>query len=188
MNSSLLKIIGLFCQRALSKRRYSAKETYNCKEPSMNMHFDFATRCTTLHHTAPPCNTRQHTETRCNTGLDALNAIRHWARGKSVNPKLYNLALACVAKAASHRKGSLHDGQVQHIATHCYTLLHTATHCNALQYAKAYCNTLQHCSTLQHTVALAGATRSNMLQQHKHAATHFNKLLCIAMVCFLMSK
>jgi len=32
--SSLLKIIGLFCKRALEKRRYSAKETYNFKEPT----------------------------------------------------------------------------------------------------------------------------------------------------------
>jgi len=31
-SSSLLKIIGLFCKRALQKRRYSTKETYNFKE------------------------------------------------------------------------------------------------------------------------------------------------------------
>jgi len=30
--SRLLKIAGLFCKRALSKRRYSAKETYNFKQ------------------------------------------------------------------------------------------------------------------------------------------------------------
>ena len=30
--SRLLQIIGLFCERALWKRRYSAKETYNCKD------------------------------------------------------------------------------------------------------------------------------------------------------------
>ena len=29
-----LKIIGLFCKRALSKRLYSAKETYNFKKPT----------------------------------------------------------------------------------------------------------------------------------------------------------
>jgi len=34
MISRLLKIIGLFCKRALSKRPYSAKETYNFKEPT----------------------------------------------------------------------------------------------------------------------------------------------------------
>jgi len=32
--SRLLKIIGLFCKRALYKRRYSAKETYDFKEPT----------------------------------------------------------------------------------------------------------------------------------------------------------
>jgi len=34
----LLKMIGLFCQRALEKRRYSAKETYNFKEPTNHSH------------------------------------------------------------------------------------------------------------------------------------------------------
>jgi len=32
--STLLKIVGLFCKRALQKRLYSAKETYNFKEPT----------------------------------------------------------------------------------------------------------------------------------------------------------
>jgi len=36
-SSRLLKIIGLFCKRALSKRRYSAKETYNFKEPTTSV-------------------------------------------------------------------------------------------------------------------------------------------------------
>jgi len=36
--SSLLKIIGLFCKRALLKRRYSAIETYNFKEPTNRSH------------------------------------------------------------------------------------------------------------------------------------------------------
>ena len=36
--SRLLKIIGLFCKRALCKRGYSAKETYNFKEPTNRSH------------------------------------------------------------------------------------------------------------------------------------------------------
>jgi len=36
--SRLLKIIGLFCKRALWKRRYSAKGTYNFKEPTNRSH------------------------------------------------------------------------------------------------------------------------------------------------------
>ena len=36
--SRLIKIIALFCKRALWKRRFSAKETYNFKEPSNRSH------------------------------------------------------------------------------------------------------------------------------------------------------
>jgi len=36
--SRLLKIISLFCKRALQKRLYSAKETYNLKEPTKDSH------------------------------------------------------------------------------------------------------------------------------------------------------
>jgi len=36
--SRLLIMIGLFCKRALSKTRYSAKETYNVKEPTNRSH------------------------------------------------------------------------------------------------------------------------------------------------------
>jgi len=36
--SRLLKIIGLLCKRALYKRRYSAKETYNFKETTNRSH------------------------------------------------------------------------------------------------------------------------------------------------------
>ena len=36
--SRILKITGLFCKRALEKRRYSAKETYNFKEPTNRSH------------------------------------------------------------------------------------------------------------------------------------------------------
>ena len=36
--SRLLKITGLFCKRALSKRLYPAKETYDFKEPTNRSH------------------------------------------------------------------------------------------------------------------------------------------------------
>ena len=38
MTSRLLQIMGLFCNRALQKRLYSAKETYNFKEPTDHSH------------------------------------------------------------------------------------------------------------------------------------------------------
>ena len=38
MISRLLRIAGFFCKRALQKRRYSAKETWNFKEPTNPSH------------------------------------------------------------------------------------------------------------------------------------------------------
>jgi len=50
MISRILKIIGLFCKRALWKRRYSARETYNFKEPTNRSHpFSPPQRCFTKH-------------------------------------------------------------------------------------------------------------------------------------------
>jgi len=37
-SSRLLKSVGLFCKRALLKRRYSAKETYQFQEPTNRSH------------------------------------------------------------------------------------------------------------------------------------------------------
>jgi len=38
MSSRLLKMIGLFCKRAPYNKLYSAKETYNFKEPTNGSH------------------------------------------------------------------------------------------------------------------------------------------------------
>ena len=50
MVSRLLKIIGLFCKRALQKRLYSAKETYTLKEPTTCSHPIKPTTCEILSH------------------------------------------------------------------------------------------------------------------------------------------
>jgi len=36
--SRLLKMLGLFCKRALQKRQYTAKETYNLIDPTDRSH------------------------------------------------------------------------------------------------------------------------------------------------------
>jgi len=41
--SRLLKIIGLECKRAQEKRLYSAKETFDCKEPTNCSHIIVST-------------------------------------------------------------------------------------------------------------------------------------------------
>ena len=49
--SRLLKMIALFCNRALLKKLYSAKETYNLKEPTNRRH---PISCTTVYVLATP--------------------------------------------------------------------------------------------------------------------------------------
>ena len=55
--SRLLKIIGLFCKRTLWKRLYSAKGTYNFKEPTNRSHliswFDLTSRYKLQHVNSP---------------------------------------------------------------------------------------------------------------------------------------
>ena len=87
--SRLLKITRHFCKRALWKRLYSAKETYNLKEPTNRSHpiirhmnesyhtreqvtsntwtHEPTTHCNTLQHTVTHCNTLQHIATHCST-------------------------------------------------------------------------------------------------------------------------
>jgi len=48
--SRLRTIIGLFCKRALSKRRYFAKETYNFDEPTNRSHSMCLASCRALWH------------------------------------------------------------------------------------------------------------------------------------------
>jgi len=44
--SKIEKITGLFCKRALQKRRYSAKETYNLIDPANGSHPIWADKST----------------------------------------------------------------------------------------------------------------------------------------------
>jgi len=69
--SRLLKIIGLLGKRALKKKLYCAKETYNFKEPTHRSH-SIPTLCgvhvmNTLQHIETQFNAMQHTKTHCNT-------------------------------------------------------------------------------------------------------------------------
>jgi len=63
--SRIDSIIGLFCKRALYKRQYSDKETYDLIDPTDRSHPIVPTRevrpvYNTIEHTAPHCNTLQH--------------------------------------------------------------------------------------------------------------------------------
>ena len=52
-----------------------------------------------------------HGNATARQGIDALNAMRQWSKGKALKPMLYNLVLDAVAKAAIHSKGSTEEGE-----------------------------------------------------------------------------
>jgi len=79
--SMIDKIIGLFCTRALQKRRYSAKETFNIIDPTDHSHpistcATFGVRLCTLQHTVTLCNTLVAYDTvQCNTLRSVLHLV-----------------------------------------------------------------------------------------------------------------
>ena len=147
--SRFLKIIGLFCKRALQKRLYSAKLTYYLK--------DLLTVATPY------------------SQYSIQKDVPYFVLSYFVLSQQY---LIVEVWSRDHSKWrdviftTTHCHTLQHTATHCNTLQHTATHCNILQHTATHFNTLQHtathCNTLQHT-----ATHCNTLQ---HIATHSHTL------------
>jgi len=98
----LLKIIGLFCKKSPIKGLYSAKETYDFKEPTTCGHPILQhtaphsnKHCTTLHHTL------QHTATHGNTLPAAISCCS----------MLQRVAGCCSV--------------LQHAATHSFLIYHS---------------------------------------------------------------
>ena len=103
--SRLLKIIGLFCKRALQKRRYSAKETYHFKEPTNRSHpiLFGATSATACSYST---RTRTHTYT---LSLSLTHTHTH-------------------THAITHARTRTHTRTHIHIYTHSRAHMHTHTH------------------------------------------------------------
>jgi len=72
--SRLLKIIGLFCKRALQKRRYSAIETYDFKQPTNRSH---PIACCVLHHGFTHDTPVWHTPTRFPKHETQIHTLLH---------------------------------------------------------------------------------------------------------------
>ena len=106
--SRLLEITGHFRKKALQKRWYSAKETYNFKAPTHRSHpiaIDFCVyRPGRVPRTATHCNTSQHTATHCNTQCSAThcNTLQHIAtQCVAVCCSVLRCVLQCVAVCCS---------------------------------------------------------------------------------------
>jgi len=153
--SRLLKIIGLFCERALSKRRYSAKETYNFKEPTNRSH---------------PIYTK--------SGAFTYRAIIHPIRihycahsealvAATLQPYMESLCIHDHTHCCTTFGGSIDALEIGN------TLQYTATCCNTLQHPTTHCiNTHIHIHA-HHTRSVKSATHCNTLQ---HAVTPYHTL------------
>jgi len=62
--------MGLFCKRALLKRRYSAKETYNLIDPTDRSHPILTLQQPTTHTAITHCNMDTDTDTDAYIGKD----------------------------------------------------------------------------------------------------------------------
>jgi len=124
--SRLLKIIGLFCKRALYKRLYFAKETYNFKETTNRGHpiLECMYRYKLYQYAVTHCNALQHTATPCNT-------LQHY---------VYTYRNVCIGVYILY-----HYELYRHAVTHCNALQHTATHCNTLQHSATLCIYIPEC-------------------------------------------
>ena len=144
----LLKITGLFCKRALQKRRYSAKETYNFKEPTNRSHPITHSDDEGVLYAATCWSTLQHCNTLVCVTTVLSNSFRRWRCRRYAATRCNTL-----------QRTATHYNTLQHTATHIQmpsdgmmmnvscTLQHTATHCNTLQHTATHCNTLQHTAT-----------------------------------------
>jgi len=132
--SRIDQIVGLFCKRALYKRRYSAKETYNF---------------IALQHTATHCSTHI-TRIQISTLRDREYVVRY-------------TATHCNTNCNTLQHTATHCNTLQHAAAHCNALQHTASHCNThitriqistlrereyvVRYTATHCNTLHRTAT-----------------------------------------
>jgi len=129
--SRLLKFTCLFCKRALSKRRYSTKETYNFKEPTNRSH-----------------------------PVSIYISMQVWmcAYTHTTIFKFSIIKQRCGHGVAGTMKA--HGISRTHISTHNATCCdtHCNTHCNTLQRTlqrtatRTATHTAAHCNTLQSTL------------------------------------
>ena len=145
--SRLLKVIGLFCKTALWKRRYSAEETYNSKEPTNRSHpISWYLRMCGHLLLSHPCYTHvcDHDSFICVTSLIIFVLFCYTPgfvdRTCSNITSLFTFPLSRPARRYVNRDEFISRHENVHIfynyipdfldMTNCNTLQHTATHCS----------------------------------------------------------
>jgi len=123
--SRLLLIIGLFCQRALQKRLYSAKETYNFKEPNNHSHpicRTYQRLCVThLRRVSHISSHVTHMNKSCHTREEVMeNTIILLAMPKSMSFSESHICMSHISRRMSH------DTHLNEWMSHVTHLHHTS--------------------------------------------------------------
>jgi len=159
--SRLLQIINLFCKRALIKRLYSAKETYNLKEPTYRSHpicmVSLYMCCTgwprpigclifTGHFPQKIPIIRGSFAERDLQLKASSQPCRAYASPQNLNFWFWYLGMIhlCVWHVWFPNQVWCDSCMLQHSIhkTRCHTLQHTAAHCSTLYHTAAHCSTL----------------------------------------------
>ena len=123
--SRLLKIIGLLCKRALQKRLYSAKETYNFEEPTNRSHPPIGPGRVLLDLSIPIyTHTHIHIHTHMNIHI-------HTCAHTHIHVQQDGGSESCVARP-------LHECIHTHTHTHTQTLVHIHTHIHTYKHLHAH--------------------------------------------------
>ena len=192
---TLLKIVVLFCKRALQKRRYSAKETYNLKEPlvvatpfdtsgpfSVQIYFG---SCRKKNAVLLTMLSEQRVRKECRERVESVQReqrVRVWESAcvSLVNSEAFlckhsqqcGIFFACKYR---HRHTQIQT-QTQtyartHTHTHTHTHIHAHTHTHTCAYIIMYC---QHSAEQAKDIQIRQNRFSKQygLRRHTHIDTH----------------
>jgi len=183
--SRLLKMKGLFCKRALQKRRYSARETYIFKEITNRSHpiivcvshVHSPTQNSPIH---PP--THPHTPHRRPGSTFAPLDLRFW---KYTHTHVQILCTHTHIHTRAHTHTHTHtytQSHIHNVLAHTYahaqllTLLedtHTHTHTHAHKHPRTFIHVHIFTRSHTHTYTDTGVARGAITERLRHSQSHF---------------
>ena len=125
-------MIGLFCKRALLKSRYSAKETYDFKEPTNRSHLIVSAAWYRWILSSVPHDTRDYSVLPVRDISEYIIREYWWCIHVTNKTHTHTHTTFILQHTATHYNALQHSVS-RHVtaeSTHWHTPPHTATHCN----------------------------------------------------------